>query len=135
MLRENIADKNVPMIRRGGHQFRDLRLVGISHHPFDARHGGQFIGCALRVATRHQDAGRGVLAMHAAHGLAHVFIRSLGDGTGIQHYQIRLAALRHRFQTLGGKKCFESGAIGLGGPAAEVLNEELTHWPLLYLRG
>jgi hypothetical protein len=109
------------------HQFGDLRLVGIPHHPFHAGHGGQFIGRALRVASGHQDARRGVLAMHAAHGLPHVFIGGLGDGAGVQHHQVRVAALRRRFQPLGRKQRLERGAIGLGGPAAEILDEELTH--------
>jgi hypothetical protein len=66
VLREDIADEDVAVIGRGADQFGDLRLVGIPHDPFHAGHGGQFIGRALCVATGHQDAGRGVLAMHAA---------------------------------------------------------------------
>src|ERR1035441_9156814 len=36
-------------------------------------------------------------------------------------------AVCRRFQALGRKECLERGAIGLGGPAAKVLDEELTH--------
>ena len=81
-------------------QFGDLCLVGISDDPFDAGHRGQFIRRALRVTARHQDAGRGIFAMHAAHRLANVFISGLGDGAGVQHHQVGATALRRRFQAL-----------------------------------
>ena len=133
VLGENVADQDIAVIRGGGHQFGDLRLVGISHHPFDAGHGGQFIGRALGIAASDQNARVGVLAMYPAHGLAHVFVGGLGDRTGIQDHQVRVAALGCSIQPLGRKQGFERGAIGLGGPAAEVLDEELTH--CLHYRG
>ena len=118
----------LPWYGRGGYQFGDLGLVGISNHPFDARHGRQFIGRALRVAAGHQDARRGILAMHAAQRLAHIVVRGGCDCAGIQNHQVRMAALGRRFQSLGGKQRFESGAIGLGSPASEILHEKLIHW-------
>src|ERR1035438_7548434 len=63
----------------------------------------------------------------AAWGLAAVFARRLGDGAGVQTHQVGVTALCRRFQALGRKECLERGAIGLGGPAAKVLDEELTH--------
>ena len=60
VLREDIADVDVAVVRvaGSGDKVGDLRLVRIADHPFDARHGGQFFGRALRVAARHQDARR-----------------------------------------------------------------------------
>ena len=66
-LREDIADMDVAVVGRvrlgQRHQLRDLRLVRVAHHPLDARHRGQFLRRALRIAAGHQDARRGILAM------------------------------------------------------------------------
>jgi hypothetical protein len=65
--------------------------------------------------------------MYPAHGLPHVVIRGLRDGAGVQNHQVGVAALRRRFQALSRKQRLQRGAVGLGGPAAKVLDEELIH--------
>jgi hypothetical protein len=45
------------MIGSGTHQIGNLGFVRISNDPFYAGQGGQFLGRALRVAARNQDAG------------------------------------------------------------------------------
>jgi len=55
-------------------QLRDGVFVAVAHHPFHARHGGQLLGRALRVAACDQDPRRRVLPVHAPYGLPHVFI-------------------------------------------------------------
>ena len=121
---------DVAVVGRAGwqrDQFGDLRLMRIAYHPFDAGHCGQFVGRALRVAAGHQDTRGGILAMHAADGLAHVVIGRPSDRAGVEDHQIGLAALPGGFQPLGGEQRFQRRAIGLGRAAAEVLNEEFPH--------
>ena len=66
--------------------------------------------------------------MHAPDGLAHVVIGGRGDGAGVEHHQVRRGALAARFQALARKQRLQRGAIGLRGPASEILNEELPHY-------
>ena len=65
--------------------------------------------------------------MHAPDGLPHIVIRGLRDGAGIQHHQVRGGAVIGRFQTLSRELRFQRRAIGLRGPASEILNEVSPH--------
>ena len=105
--------------------------MGIPHHPFDARQGGQLVGGALGVAAGDQDAGRGVLAMDAADGVAEVFVGRGRDGAGVEHYQVRGGAFEGGLETGGRQRSLERRAIGLGGPATEALDKVLPHYPIV----
>src|SRR5262249_771575 len=88
----------------------------------------QLFGRALRVAAGHQDAGGVVLAMDAPHGLAYVAIGLGRHGAGVEHYQVGLGAMLSSGESFAREQRFERRAVSLGGPAAEVLDEESTHW-------
>ena len=130
MLREDIANVDVAVIGRA--RVTRSAICVLCELPTTHSTPGmrrQFLGRALRVAAGHQNAGRGIFAMHAAHGLAHVFIGRGGDGAGVEHHEIGgRRARRAASKPLRGEQRFESGAIGLGGAAAEILDEELPHF-------
>jgi hypothetical protein len=69
--------------------------------------------------------------MDAADGLTHVAVGGRGDRAGIEHYQVRLVALRNRDETFVRQESFEGSAIGLCCAASEILNEKVTQ-PLFY---
>jgi hypothetical protein len=65
--------------------------------------------------------------MDAADGLPHFIIRRGRNRAGVQDHQVRARARPGRLQTFGRKQRFERGAIRLGSPATEVLDEEFPH--------
>ena len=135
MLGEDVAHENVAVVRSRfrlrecseSYQFRNLRLVRISHHPLDARHPRQFPRGALRVAARDQNARPRVLAMYPANGLTHVVVGRGGDRAGVQHHQVGGGALTGRVESLGCQQRFQSRAVRLRSPASEILYEVFPH--------
>ena len=101
--------------------------MGVADHPFDAGQGGEFVRGALGVAAGHQDAGPGILAVHAADGLADVVVGGGGDGAGVEDDQVGGGALGRGVQPLGGEQRFQSRAIRLRGPAAEIVDKICPH--------
>ena len=59
-------------------------LMGISHHPGDAVHLGDFFRRALGITAGHQNAALGVPPMDSAHELTHFRVRRGRDRTSIQ---------------------------------------------------
>jgi ABC-type uncharacterized transport system permease subunit len=101
--------------------------VRIADHPLDARHLRQFVGSALRIATRYQNAGVRIFAMHAADGGSRVAIGLRGDGAGIQDHELGISAIGG-LKTTAGELRFERCAIGLGRTTSEILHEK-AHGP------
>src|ERR1019366_1790992 len=64
---------------------------------------------------------------HAPDGLPHIVIRRGRNGAGIQHHQVGDRTVVGHFQTLSRELRFQRGAIGLRGPASEILNEVSPH--------
>ena len=105
----------------------DLRLVRITHHPFDAGHLRQFVRSALGVTAGYEDAGVRILAMNAANRSAGVAVGFGRYGACIQDDDVRIGACLHARQAPIGELRFKSCAISLRGPATEVLHEEFRH--------
>jgi hypothetical protein len=57
--------------------------VRVADHQTHTGQGGNFFRGALGVATRHHDAGVGLLPMDAADGLAKLIVGGGGYGTGV----------------------------------------------------
>ena len=134
MLREDIADMDGTVIRKrlvviataGAdlHEIGDLRLMGIADDPRHAWNRRDLFGRSLRVTTRDENAGGRVLAMYAADRAPRVFIGGGGDGAGVQHNQIGGGSVGGSQVSASRKLRFERGAIGLRGPASEILDEK-----------
>jgi hypothetical protein len=100
--------------------FRELMFVRVADYGGDAGQGGDFLGRALGVASGDDNSCQWVLALHTADGGAGVLIRRIRNGAGVQNYQVGLGG-RGRRQAASFELSCESGAIGLGGAASEVL--------------
>ena len=127
MLRENIPDVDVPVIRRRRHDLRDLRLMRIPDHPLHARQCRQLLRRSLRVAARHQNPRLWIFAMHPPDRLPHIVIRRRRHRAGIEHHQVRPSALTAAVKPLPRKQRFQSRAIRLRSPAPKILNEKFPH--------
>ena len=131
MLGEDVANVDLPVVVEARDQLRDLSLMGITYYPFDAGHSRQLFRRPLGIAAGHQDAGRGVLAMDPAHGLAHVVVGGCGDRAGVENYEVGLSALRNGDEAFIGEQRLDGSAIGLRGAASEILNVKVAQ-PLFY---
>ena len=107
--------------------------MGIAHHPLDAGHRGQFFGSALGITTGYQDASLWILTMHAAYGLAHVFVGGSSYGAGIEDHEVGMAVIG-AFESACGELSFEGCAIRLGSAATEILDDEASHQDCLWRR-
>ena len=91
----------------------------------DQADAGEFcdlFGGALRVASGDDDAGVGVLALHAADGGAGVLIGRSGDGAGVEDDDGGVCGFVGARESLLFELTFEGRAIGLRGAAAEVFD-------------
>ena len=70
----------------------------------------------------------GLLAMNAAHRLAHFIVRGRGDGAGIQHHQIGRSHFARGGESLRSQPRFDRRTIGLRSAAPEILYEEPFHF-------
>jgi hypothetical protein len=131
VLGEDVANMDLPVVVEAGDQLRNLSLMGITYYPFDAGHSRQLFRRPLGIAAGHQDAGCGVLAMDAAHGLAHVVVGGCGDRAGVEDYEVGLIALLNGNQALFGEQRLNGSSIRLCGAASEILNVEVAQ-PLFY---
>ena len=96
-------------------------LVRIADYLGDAGKRGDFFRGALRVAAGDHDLRIGILAMDAADGGAGILIGGGGDGAGIEHDSSASVA-RRAFESPLFELALDSGAVGLGGAAAEILD-------------
>jgi len=112
------------MIVLSGARQRDLRqlmLVRVADDMSYARQPCDLFGGALRVATGDDNAGLRIPALNAADGRARILIGGSGDGTSIEYDDGSLAGIRGARETEFLELAFESGAVGLGGAATEIL--------------
>jgi len=65
--------------------------------------------------------------MDTADGVADVLVGRACDGAGVEHHQVRGGAFDGGLQTPGRKQSLDRRAIGLGGPATEILDKVLPH--------
>ena len=101
-----------------------MRIADDQRNAFDR---GQFLRGALRVASGDQNARVRVIAVHTAHGLAHLIVGGRGDGAGVEDDQIRIRGGSGGGKTFRGQAGFNGGTVGLGGSTAEVFYEEAVH--------
>jgi hypothetical protein len=96
--------------------------VGVADDPFHTGEAGEILRRALGITAGYQNPGGWVFAMHAADGLPNVVIGGGGNGTGVEDDEIGGGTVVRGTETMGCEVSMDSGAIGLGGPAAEVLD-------------
>ena len=130
-LGEDIAHVDIAVVRGRGDQLGDAGLVRVAHHPLHAGQRGNLFRRALRVAAGDQNAGGGVLAMDAPHGMAHVLIGRGGNRAGIQDNKVRFDPRAGLHHAPGGKLVFQRGPVCLRGTAPEVLYEEFPHLAII----
>jgi hypothetical protein len=106
------------------HQIRDPRLVRIADDPRNARQRRDFFGRALRIAAGDQNARIRIFTMRAPDGASRVPIGGGSDCACVQDHQIGGGAFAGGGVSAGRELRFERGAIGLRGPASEILNEK-----------
>jgi len=105
-----------------------LGLVGIADDPGNARECGEFFGSALGVAAGDDKAGGGILAVNLANGVASLSVGGSGYGAGVEDYDGGRCWIGGGAATTIEELAFDSGAVGLGGAAAELLDVEGRHF-------
>ena len=129
MLREDVADFDLPMIRnRTGGQIRNPRLVRIADHQRHAGERGNLLGRPLRVASCHQDARQRMLAMDTPHRLPDFVVGRCGNRAGIEHDQFGFAGPGGGRESFRREAGFNRGSVGLRGAASEVLDPKAVHY-------
>ena len=108
-----------------------MGFVGIADHPGDAREGGELFRSTLRITTRHDDTSRRIPRMKFADGIASLGIRRGGHRTRVYHHDVRIRGFIGRPEAVLAQLAFDSGAIGLRGPAAELFDAECVHGDIL----
>ena len=108
-------------------QFRQQMFVRVADHLGHAGQGGDFFRGALRIAAGDHDLRLRIFAMNAAYGGAGILVGGGSYGAGVEHDESGrgglVGALQAPFQQL----AFDGGAVGLGGPAAEICYVESCH--------
>ena len=72
------------MIRALRQQFGNLSLMRVADHHGNTRKLGDLFGRTLRITTCNDDPGLRIFAMDTADDLAHLVVRGIGDGAGVQ---------------------------------------------------
>ena len=123
MSRENVADVDLGVVRRGfdldelfrlgSDEFGDTGLMGIANYERDAGELGDLFRGTLRVTACDEDLRRGVLAVHAADGLADVVIGIGGDGAGVEDYPVGCMVRFRPGHACRGERGLDSRAVRL----------------------
>ena len=100
----------------------------ISDDERDAFDRGEFLRSALGIATGDQNARLGMVAMKAPDGLADFIVGGRGYCAGIENDQAGVRCGSGGREAFGDEAGFNGGAVGLGGAAAEVFDEESIHY-------
>lgn len=118
----------------GQRQFRQAMLMGITDHAADTRKGSDLLGSTLSVASGHHNAAIRIRAMNTADSSTSILVRSGRHGTGIEHGEIGLRGAASLFQALIAELPFQCRTVGLGSPAAKVLDVKTWHGSILTAR-
>ena len=72
------------------HQVGELVFVRVPDHRVNAGKGGDFFGCALRVASGNDDFCQRILPLDAPYSGTSVLVSGICDGAGVKNYQAGL---------------------------------------------
>ena len=106
-------------------------FVRVADYLGNAGKGGDFFWCALRVTAGDHDLRIRILTMNTPNGGPSVLIGRGSYGAGVENNKAGLRGLFGALQTAFPQLAFDSGAVGLGGPAAEVCHVESCHVSIL----
>ena len=106
-------------------------FVRVADYQADAGESCDFFRGALGVAAGDYDLCVGILATYAADGGASVLIGACGDRAGVHYHYRGLRGCRGAGDALRFELAFQSGAVGLSGAAAEVLDVVPGHLVML----
>lgn len=99
----------------------------IADDPGDTRKLRQFLRRALGVTTGDEDTRGGVGGMQPLNGVASLGIGGGRDGAGVHDHDIGGGGFRRGCAAALQQLALESGAVSLGGAAAELFNVEGRH--------
>ena len=105
----------------------DLGFVGIADNPGDAGEGGQLFGRALGVAAGDDEADAGVGGVKLSNGVAGLGVGRGCDGTGVDDDDVSGGGSGCGGAAAVEQLALEGRAIGLGGTATELFDEEGRH--------
>jgi hypothetical protein len=101
--------------------------VGIADDPGYARESGEIFRGALGVTAGDNEASVGILRVDFADRVASLSIGGRGDGASVYDNEIGGVRIASRGVAAGEQLAFEGGAVGVGGPATELLNVKSRH--------
>lgn len=109
--------------------------MGVAYDVSDAGESGEFFGRTLGVAAGDDDFCSGILSVEFADGVAGLGVGGGRDGTSIEHDDFGGMGVWAGRVAEVNELAFEGGAVGLRGPAPELLNVEGGHvdWNVEFL--
>ena len=101
--------------------------MGVADDEGDAGEGGEFFWGALGVAAGDDNLAGGVGGVEFADGVASLGVGGGCDGTGVYHDHVGIGCGRGRGTATVEELALDGGAVGLGGPAAKLLDVKGGH--------
>lgn len=106
-------------------------LVRITDDYTDSRKLRQFLWSTLRITAGDQDLCLRIVPVDATDRGTNILISGSGDSTGVENYDGRLMSHGSSVEPAFKQFVLNGSAVGLGGTAAEVFNEEAGHGAII----
>ena len=129
--REDVTDVDfnvnftVELGRRFSQQLCNLRLVRVPDHHGDPGKRRDFLRRPLRIASRNHNPAIRIIPMQFPHRLSHFLICGGRHRTGIKDEKVGVVPVS--FEPVARQQRLQCRAVGLRGPAPEILNGESAH--------
>ena len=103
----------------------------VPHYGRNPRQRSDFGGRALSITPGHNDFAAGILSADPPDSGTGVLFRGSSNCAGVQDYVAGSIAIGRPIQPQGPKLLLNGGAVGLGGPATEILYVKAGHGTIL----
>jgi len=135
---ENVGDKN-PVLSEFrqrdktclANELCQLMFMRVADDTANSRQRGDFLRDALGITSSHDDLAPGILTVDAADSGSSVPVRFGGHGTSINNHNVGLSRIQRWVQALIEELTLDCRAVGLGGPASEILHVKARHGSIL----
>lgn len=112
---------------RGDDDIHQLLFVRVPHHPRYAGQSGNFLRCALGIASRDHNLTLGIFPMNPPDGCPGILVGRGGHGASIQHHDRGLLGVGGSLKAALGELPLYSGPVGLSSSAPKILYVKAGH--------
>ena len=108
-------------------EIRNFGFVRVADDKRNTGESSEFFGGALGITAGDEDFGRGILRVYFPDGVSGLSVGCSGDGASVDDDKFRAVWRRNRGATAVEQLALDSGAVGLGGAAAELFEVKGGH--------